>query len=199
MAWFSLIPMCLYECVYVQRREVKIKEKQISSLKFCIHTIWDRKINGALWNWKSTVHYDTERTRVHHKTEWTSMHYRNVPLIFYLALVLWWRFNTKVKGTLSEKFTYVYVCICVLKSVCCTSSSLFSFCNVPWMWKYWERMKGGTPSCIIVTIPQAHLHLALYVRLKERDDTKTPARVLKQESKTTLIRTYSPPFYMVAR
>ena len=43
------------------------------------------------------------------------------------------------------------------------------------MWKYWGRMKGGTPSCIIVTIPQAHLHLALYVRLEERDDIKTPA------------------------
>ena len=49
------------------------------------------------------------------------------------------------------------------------------------MWKYWGRTKGGTPSCIIVTISQAHLHLALYVRLEERDDIKTPAlRVLKQ-------------------
>ena len=61
-------------------------------------------------------------------------------------------------------------------------------------------MKGGTPSCIIVTIPQANLHLALYVRLEERDDIKTPAqRVLKQESKTTSTTTYSQPFYVLAR
>ena len=84
--------------------------------------------------------------------------------------------------------------------VCCTSSSLFLFCNVTWMWKYWGRMKGRTPSCIIVTISQTHFHLALYVRLEERDDMKTPAlHVLKQESKTTLIRTYSLPFYLLAR
>ena len=84
--------------------------------------------------------------------------------------------------------------------VCCTSSSLFLFCNVPWMWKYWVRMKGGTPSCIIVTIPKAHLILALYVRLEERDDINTPAlRVLKQESKTTPIRAYSPPFYVLPK
>ena len=55
------------------------------------------------------------------------------------------------------------------------------------MWKYWRRMKGGTPSCVSVTIPQAHLHLALTY---ERDDIKTPAlRVLKQ-SKTTPVKTY---------
>ena len=65
----------------------------------------------------------------------------------------------------------MYMCV----KVCCTSSSLFLFCNVPWMWKYWGRMKGGTTSCIIATISQAHLHLALYVWLEERDDIKTPA------------------------
>ena len=32
-------------------------------------------------------------------------------------------------------------------------------------------MKGGTPSCVSVTIPQAHLHLALMY--EERDDIKT--------------------------
>ena len=43
-------------------------------------------------------------------------------------------------------------------------------------------MKGGTPSCVSVTIPQAHLHLALMY--EERDDSKTPAlRVLKQNKK----------------
>ena len=58
-------------------------------------------------------------------------------------------------------------------------------------------MKGGTPSCVSVTIPQAHLHLALMY--EERDDIKTPAlRVLKQ-SKTTPVRTYSPPSYVLAR
>ena len=38
-----------------------------------------------------------------------------------------------------------------------------------------RKKTGGTSSCIIATIPQAHLHLALYVRLEERDDIKTPA------------------------
>ena len=43
-------------------------------------------------------------------------------------------------------------------------------------------MKGGTPSCVSVTIPQAHLRLALMY--EERDDIKTPAlRVLKQNQK----------------
>ena len=81
--------------------------------------------------------------------------------------------------------------------VSCTSSSLFLFCNVPWMWKYWRRMKGGTPSCVSVTIPQAHLHLALMH--EERDDIKTPALHVLKQSKTTPVRTYSPPSYVLAR
>ena len=59
-------------------------------------------------------------------------------------------------------------------------------------------MKGGTPSCVSVTIPQAHLHLALMY--EERDDIKTPAlRVLKQNQKPHSVRTYSPLSYVLAR
>ena len=65
---------------------------------------------------------------------------------------------------------YVYVCICVLK--CAAPQVLCSSVMYPECGSIGEEW---TPSCIIVTIPQAHLHLALYVRLEERDDIKTPA------------------------
>ena len=82
--------------------------------------------------------------------------------------------------------------------VSCTSSSLFLFCNVSWMWKYWRRMKGGTPSCVSVIIPPGSPPSSFDVR-GERWHQNSSTTCTKTESKTTPVRTYSPPSYVLAR
>ena len=87
-----------------------MKEKGISSLKFCNHSIWERKSMGHHRKDKgepryrrTRVHHDTEKTRVHHATivgnceldhshfvtHWLTMtRHQSTPLYLYIQNII---------------------------------------------------------------------------------------------------------------